>query len=601
MAQKPLMPEVVFRWFVASTDPDGGLVPASAYVASFYEAGTDIPKTIYDIDGNPFPSPSNQAILNQDGWAEIRLGIGGYKLKVLRPDPDFSPVYEQDNIRGGGTFGTGFADTIAGDNPLKDIDPADSVFTYVGGYYEIGDGGEGMFYNKDSADPDDGGYVIASDVDPDKRWFRISDESFDVRAASFGYIGSKTGNYGDELSAAAAYAYGNNLRLVIGPGNVAKIGTSGFTFQLDTFNLYLGAFAVLTGDTGVDTIHISGMVTGTDEKHFATGLVPDFLTPQTMEFPSWFGLITGEVNDEAFNNWLLSLPNGGAFILPPGPWNYSNVNVFPYPPTGQPFILLGKIVDEFEGLIPTGVYFPDDSRFRLNEIVFPSGAQIIDSGATVIDITAASVNFSDSIDATGAIVAGQNMTAGGSIKAGDVGEGFLSQRLGTGTTTNSPAVSTQYSTIADATANGAGEQPLLSRTLEADSLTADGDAIRVTAGGTLVAGNSDSFDIRLKVGGTSFLSMSIVDASSAANPTKWHFEALIIKEAGNVRGSGFMVTNATAGSAPSATTQTNSADYNSIAKVMTASAAIAMFANRVAGSPQIVQHYMILEYIKAKS
>lgn len=524
-----LMPNPVFRWFVPAQNGTG-LVPAAGYKAKFYAAGTDTPKTIYEIDDTPYPSPSNTAVLNSEGYAEIKLGEGGYKLVVT--DSDDVAVFTQDNISGAGNFGSGFTEAVQAESPygLADVDTTANRFTFCAGYYEPGDGGHGMFWNETSSTPDDTGYVIASLFDPTKRWFRIPDEAGDVRAASFGYIGSRSGDCTDQLLAACAYCASNNKVLRIGAGDTATIGQGLGTLTLTVPGVYLEQGSVLTASVGADTLVITGRVDGTAEQHFSGFDGVEFQAPQVVQNPEWFGAdLDSPNNTAAFALWLGSLPNGGAFILPPGGWNYANTGTFPYPDI--PLLLYGTVVATSTGLdIPPGVHFPDDSQFRFFRLLFPNGAKLEswNSGAQLDGEFSATGDIS-----TGSNISADNanittdVTAGENVRAGNDGAGSLIARAGTSTrTVKSPGM---YATvIGSAATSGTSLTELLGTTLYANTLVNTGDRLRIKLAGNLSGNTSGTKLIELYIAATSFASISAFAAES-----DWEINVDIYKSGSN--------------------------------------------------------------------
>lgn len=483
-----LMPAPVFRWFVAAQNGTG-LVPAAGYKAKFYSAGTTDAKTIYlDSEGTPYPSPSNEAVLNSEGYATIFLGSGTYKLIVT--DPDDAPVFTLDNISGVGSFGTGFIDTVIGadDDGLAEADTAANHFVWCAGYWAIGDGGHGFFWNETSSTPDDGGYVIASVTDPTKRWFRVPDESGDVRAASFGYIGTKTGNLSNEMLAACSYASTYGYRLIIGPGNVAVLGTDESDFYLYAPTVYLESGSMLTGTGDFENFVFVGYVSGTSEQHF-TLAGATFLITQTNENPEWFGASYNSLdNTAAFAKWFAC--GAGAFVLPPGAWKYANTGTFVFPEV--PLVLLGSIDATTGSDIPSGYYGADNSRFRFHQLLFPNGATITEAeggGIEIIGTTSVVGNLSTTTDS--AIDSGANMSAQGSISSGfGATGGNLNSRAGTSSKRFN--ASGRYATIiGSAVTSGTGANDLLFTTLAQNSIVSDGDAIRIKiAGGcSITSGN----------------------------------------------------------------------------------------------------------------
>ena len=303
---------------------DGFITVAAGYKAKFYAAGTDIPKTIYTDPAllTPYSSPSNIALLDETGKALIYLGVGGYKLVLT--DPDDNPVagYTIDNIIGIGSFGTGFVNSFAA---LKNVNTNIFPYTYIGGYFSPGDGGEGMFFNQPSEASADGGYIQDSDFDPTKRWFRIPDENGDVRAASFGYMASTGTIQTDQMLAADAYAGANGARLLIAGGTGAQIATMTFTTPVVSF----APGAVLKGTVDVPAIGFTGIVEGPVAQIF-NRMTVIFGNTALISRPEWFGAVAGSgAGDQttAIDAWKAA--GGGAYlVLPPGYWNYANAGVF---------------------------------------------------------------------------------------------------------------------------------------------------------------------------------------------------------------------------------------------------------------------------------
>ena len=501
-----LMPSPVFRWFVPAQD-GSGLVPAEGYKAKFYAAGTTTAKTIYEPDGTPYPSPSNVATLNAEGYAEIWLGDGSYKLVVT--DPDDAEVYTLDNINGEGNFTSGFVDTvIATDDPptngLAQVDTSANHFVWCAGYWQIGDGGHGFFWNETSSAPDDTGYVIASTFDPTKRWYRVPDEDNGVRAQSFGYVGTINDDFTDQLLAACAFCTSYNKTLKIGPGSDATIDGGFATLDLYAPEFVFTAGSMLTAGTTVTEVHFHGRVSGTPEQHF-TGFQAMFWDPQENAFPEWFGGSTGADNTTAFGKWFASLPNGGSFTLPPGTWPYNNTTAFPYPTV--PFTLLGTIDATTGSDIPPGVYFPANSRFRLHKILFdegytlssaPYGAAFDGKLAVTGDITTDAA-----ISAVGSISSNGTITAGSGGNPGVV-------RFQAGSSSDSLYAGGQYKTvIQDATTSGTGATDLLSATIAAHAFIDVGAHVRVIAAGSASGGSAQNKNITVKIGSTNIATLTL--------------------------------------------------------------------------------------------
>jgi hypothetical protein len=538
-----LMPSPVFRWFVPA-NTGTGLVPAAGYKAKFYSAGTSTPKSVYDDNDTIYASPSNEVTLNSEGYAAIRLGEGKYKIVIT--DPFDVVKYTQDNISGEGSIGTGLVATViaSDDTGLKDVDPVNR-FVWCSGYYAVGDGGHGFFWNETSSTPDDTGYVIASVVDSTKRWFRVPDEDGSVRAASFGYIGTKSGNLSSQLLAACAYSTSYNKRLLIGPGSTAIIGTDTNDFYMYTSGIHFENGSMLTGTGAFTNCVIFGQATGTPEPHFA-GFQAKFQTAQANQNPEWFGGSNmGLDNTAAFAKWFACLPNGGVFVLPPGDWYYSNTNTFPYPTL--PLLLYGTVHAASTGSnIPTGFYFPSDSRFRFHQALFNTGGTITDNGSggfgvvgNILTSAGSRIDGGDVITSLGDMIAGFGAAAGKPY--GRIGTSGLQYAASgqiysyIGSEINTDPVHTEVN--------------LLSFSLPAHSIIGDGDRLTLMIGGRMdTPANNINRRIRILIGTVTLFDVTLQPATGAGTTilTQWTARVeLVQKSTTTFRAYGAIVTNYT--------------------------------------------------------
>lgn len=542
-----LMPSPVFNGnvFIAPS-----ITPAAGYKAKFFAAGTADPKDIFTDEGltTPYPSPSNVAEMNALGYALIYLGPGAYKLVFT--DADDNEIYTQDDIQGDGSFGTGFADKFGasvGDLiGLEDVNPNLNKFTYIAGYYQPGDGGEGMFRNETSDVPSDGGYTLQSAVDDTKVWFRIPDENGDVRAASFGYVPTVETIQTTQLQAADAYAASIDARLTIQAGLGAQVGAITFNAPEVHFNPGTRIDGVLSPPQPALTFN--GTVTGPYEQVFtyrsgAISVLPSFSANQVLTQPQWMGADTANgraANDYAFGAWIAS--GAGAYVIPFGDWQVSDDPVidFPWPEGGQPVTVLGLLDGETGAF--TGIYFTDaGATIRLNEILFTNGYQISPYSPTVLgtdagwhaignissegDVSAGGVLSGASITTlgnitssagtiqatTGQVIAGTAVQAGTSVSAGT----FVQATAGT---QNLKASGRILKTTSAAT----------NLTLLANTLSATGDALRITNQGTCSSATGPTFTI--SVGSVSLV---LGGSSTLAGVTKYRIEVDVFVTAAN--------------------------------------------------------------------
>lgn len=144
---------------------------------TFYRHDTDDLATIYTLEGQDFVQAANPQLLDVNGRlddsvffdcgiVDVRIeqytGPEGF-LSVDAPDEYFAAfdVFEYGlKLDDGGTIES--VDTIA---DLRDASP-DSKFVWVNGYYAIGDAPSRLYYwDEESEDTEDGGYVVGSDVE----------------------------------------------------------------------------------------------------------------------------------------------------------------------------------------------------------------------------------------------------------------------------------------------------------------------------------------------------------------------------------------------------------------------------------------------------
>lgn len=519
------MPQTPFQWFVPATTGTG-LVPAAGYFAKLYSAGTTTPKAIYtdpDLDV-AYPSPSNTAVLDAEGRALIYLGAGGYKLVICKPDD--TPVYTQDNIAGENSFGTGFVDSFA---DLAGVNTTLNKYTYIGGYYTPGDGGEGMFYNETSATAGDGGYVQDSTFDVTKKWFRIPDENGKVRSASFGAIGLSV-NRTSSMLAANTYAASINASLLI--NTVVRVDT--MTFTAPSVEFVEGAS--VRGWTAA-TVTFNGIVSGPLSSifvHSVGGGLDVVLANVSQESnPYWFeGSPTQSAgnNVTSFAKWKAA--GAGLFILPPGSWPHtgsftphaSRITIFFGSVTGNlPGTFYGpaSILKGSLSLDITGNYgFTGDTVFTgqltLIGALNQTGNATITGAITVSGVAqVGSLVSDDTIAATTEITAGSTITAGNAVIAGNNPSlpGYVQARAGTSGRAYKAGGSGNI-------VIGTGDA-----TLEEGALVLGGDYIKIICAGTTT---SDTPTITVTVQGVTVFSFTLGSGTSA-NPYDYRAEVLVFR------------------------------------------------------------------------
>ncbi len=508
-----LMPQTPFQWFIPATTGTG-MVPAAGYLVKYYAAGTTTPKDIYiDVDlGTPYPSPSNTAVLDANGRALIYLGAGGYKMVVCMPDG--TSVYTQDNISGESSFGTGFASSYAS---LADVNSTLNGYTYIAGYYTPGDGGEGMFYNKESSDAADGGYIQVANDNNLKRWFRIPDENGDVRAASFGYCGS--GELTSKLLAADAYAYGIGARLRI-QKDVCTSASISLTAPIVAFN----SNAPLNAN-GTATITIAGIVEAGGWDLFSSWDTVVLGNLKQESRPEWLGGSldnTGAENALAFAKWRDS--GAGLFIVPPGVWDHTGTFI---PDSGKITLFFGSV-----GSRVVGTYYGDISLLSGNlsltltgdfgltgDLVLTGDASI--SGTLIAPNIDGDTAVNGNFDINGTLTVSGSTGIGGNTSIG--GRAVVTDEVTSGAYVQAKAGTSTRSFKAGGSGNiviGTGDA-----TLEANALTLGNDYIKIICAGTTTA---DTSTIAVTVGGQTVFSVALTSGTSAG-PYDYHAEVLVFR------------------------------------------------------------------------
>lgn len=477
-----------------------GIIPAAGYKAKFYEAGTAIPKTIYTDPGFlvPYASPSNIAFLDATGKALIYLGVGGYKLVLTDPNDVPVPGYTIDNIQAVGAFGTGFVNSF---EELEAVNTSIFPYTYIGGYYEQGDGGHGMFYNAlSSADPD-GGYVQTSTFDTAKRWFRIPDESGDVRAAAFGFCGA--GIKTDSLLAADTYASSNGLALRIGYYPELFTGSATLTSARVVFDLY----GVLRSTEGDYSLTVAGAVEAGGWQIFRDFETVTLSNPTQESRVDWFGAVqsgTGaaSLNPACFSQWKAA--GAGLFVVPPGSWPHDGAFT---PSTTAPTRFDGAILDGDGPAIgiPVGLFYPpaNESRIRVGTLL------VEDIDATQLDVDALIVNLNANVDGniTAENITAQNQLSGSSV----VGDAVASAST---ITAQTDVIANRYLTAKAGNsgmtynAGGVGQVAVGSGdcTLPANAVNTQWGVMRITCAGTT---DSATPTIAVTVGGATVFSATL--------------------------------------------------------------------------------------------
>jgi hypothetical protein len=506
-------PEILTRWWNASNAPlFGGSV-------GWYKAGLDPiaanRKDVY-LTTDALTPIANPVPFDVEGKAQIVLGSGSYKRVIWSGlDESSTALWTTDNINfAGGSFSSsGAVPTMAA---LKAIPSASAPIlgaVFMEGYNAAGDGGGGWFYwNTSSVVADDTGYTISpNDAPTIGRWIRIPDESGDVRATAFGYTPNIAGSYITQLQNADIYCLSNDKRLLIGPGSIGTIGNNaGSPYLLYAPKIKFEQGAVLTGGDTAVTVQTLGIISGPPEKIFSNITHQVNNVNQIMDRPEWYGASQNSAdNTAALAAWIAAGtafpdPSRTPFILPPDVWNYADPTTFPWP-ANSPVILFGRLhgtsVD-----YPTGVYYPNDSIFRMHEILLDNGTNLKSYSTTGVIASgvlraASSIQGLANISSVTGIAAGTTSTAVGDTIAGQGAgnAGLAKSRAGTGTKQFAAAgrLISDFTTYAGASSTGAHN--LAVSTIPANTLNIAATSLSFMASGAYHSTGGSAITISLAI------------------------------------------------------------------------------------------------------
>jgi hypothetical protein len=568
------------RPFFLNSDGTGA---GAGYKLRTLEVGSETDKVTYkDPDGAE--ENLNPIILDALGGFDLYF-TGNLKLRYL--DPDDAVIWTIPNVEelGGGGGPLSIVSTM---DDLKALGAGEFDQVMLAGYYESGDK-DARLYTWDAASTatNNNGTVVIPDghVGPG-RW--LMEHLGEVSTLDFGMKGDGVFDDLTTLTQALLYVQANDLTLVAPPS------TAGLSYLIDSNSADFEnggewKLKILPGAsfTFTEPQEIGGIVEAGPHQWIAdaSAAVTFLETARFMSgpFPEWWGAVGDGSGDQLLkiNSWL----NCGASVL----FIVGNVNTDydvsapPSIPAGITIIAGGQVSEGLTVHIAQGIHGSAGSTLNFDQVL-------------AVDVTASGI-------VTGNLVRSVTNVQAGTDPAG----GLLVQRIGTSTDDDSPAVSTQSSQVTDAATSGTGEDSLLSKTIEQNSLVEDGDSIRVTFGGstTTLVGTPNTLTLRVKVGGTTLLTFVLKLESSVSTPdiTAFHGQAIISKQAGNIRGSGFVNTNGQADPLTTNPFRYCTAAYGSIAMDMTSADRILLitgeFAN-TAGAEVLTQKHMQVEYIKTR-
>ncbi len=211
-----------------------GVPLAGGFVYTYVPGGTT-PKTTWQDSAGTTPN-SNPIVLDAGGSALI-YGSGTYQLTVTDADGGSIPAYSGVTATFGGSTPIGTVATVVALRASTGTPPIQQI--WVGGYFTIGDGGEGNFwYNaSDTTSADNGGTII---VDASgNRWYRQTEGN--VSVIMFGALGAdadyttaiqNTYTYASSLPSGCivqwpAGIYGISAPIAITGSNISSVGGPG--------------------------------------------------------------------------------------------------------------------------------------------------------------------------------------------------------------------------------------------------------------------------------------------------------------------------------------------------------------------------------------
>lgn len=514
------LPQIVFRWYKDDH------TPAFGYTAGFYGAGLDPgnPANLRPIYADVVSGVeiTNPATFDVNGEITVALGNGAYKV-VIRNGATTIATF--DNVPGDTAFGSGFSSSI---DALRNSSSQSIGFTYVSGYYTSGDGGHGMFYwDAGDSTPDDGGYTITPPSNPlTGRWKRIPDEDGDVRAASFGYVGSVGTDLTTNMVNADGYAASIGARLRIGLGVDAQIDIMTFTakevvFEGPELRGLVGNTTVLTfqGNISAPPVKIFRPTAG----HQTTIILA---ASQENARPEWWGAVRDGVTDDIIPIKAMFASGAGSCFFTAGTYL-----VVGDPLTPAPLVSVIRADGQVQDGPTTYVHFgltsltansqvKADLIEALSTLVVGTTAVI---GTTIVAGTGITSTLGNIQATAGQVNAGSSMAAQTTIDTinGGITSGlFLKARAGTG------------AQRFKAGGNLAAIIGTGSFSLPADTLVATGDMLRIVFDGLCTPTGAQTATFAATFGGAAMVTAAVTVVTENG-PYNFRLEVIVKRTAAN--------------------------------------------------------------------
>lgn len=513
--------------------------PLVAGELSTYAIGTSDPKATY-IDENGTTENTNPIILNSAGRFRCFLGVGGYKF-VLR-DALGNLIWTQNFLNSAGGGGGGGSLTVVNTiAALRALQVGSTDYVMVMGYYVGGDIAPRTYKGDlENSEPDDGGGVIGSGSG---RWIlEWDDKPVDVRW--FGATGDGSSNDAPNVLSAQSWALAKNLKSGIVFTHVPvyyNLGSDAVEITCEASFVPGGQIKPPTGGlkfSGCLTAGIYQIFYGP----FATGQIDlsEALLPVGAA-PEWFGAVGDNTTNDLDAITALKESAAKVFLfMSPAGYHVSDDPAITLPDGGSARVA-GEVANGSTVYLPKGLWVKDE--IRADSLKIDSDIEV-DGNATVHGNATVDVDLSVGRDATIGRNLGValNATVAGALQANSIlsqnnVEAFDKVIAGTYVQAQAGSSGTNFK------ASGSKQVVIGSsdNTLDANSLTATNDYIKIIAAGTT---DSATPTVSITVGGTTVFSASM--DSSAGTTADYYAEVLVFRTgATSFYSTGFVTMNAT--------------------------------------------------------